>query len=330
MTSINEYDYYLPKELIAQKPVDKREQSRMLFFNGNQIQDLLFSDILNFVKPGDVFLINVSKVFKSEIIGKKSTGSKCRVVLLEQIQTNKKIYKCFIETRNPKVGNMLILGSNKAKILKVADFDFLIEFDKPPSPSEFRYAIPPYVKLRREDEEDYQTIYSEKSGSIASPTAGLHFSKELIKQMKKKGVKFAKVLLHVGIGTFEKIKSKEIENHKMHEEFFELDEQTAHMINNRTGRLFVVGTTSLRVLESCSKNGKVFASSGFTNLYIHPKYKFQSSFDFFITNFHLPKTSLLVLLSSLLPNWRDIYNHAIRNKYRFFSFGDCMLIKVNL
>jgi len=331
--SISEFDYLLPKELIAQDGLAERDKSRILVYSKRtkQITHKLFEDIIDYFDKGDVIAINETKVNKWLLEGKKDSGAKMSLTLTKRIDD--KSFECFISGRKPVIGIKIIFDSEFFCEIKMANnFDFLVEFNKNPNKlinNKGRLVLPPYIKTKLKDESRYQTIFARKEGSIAAPTAGLHFTSELIKGLKKKGIKFAKVCLNVGIGTFEKIKSEDYTKHIMHSEDFEVSGECASMINERKGRLIVVGTTTLRALESSvSSEGKIFPNKGSTSLFVYPGYNFKLNFDAMITNFHLPKTSLLLLVASIIGKNElfRCYDEAIKEKYRFYSLGDAMLM----
>ncbi len=323
-----EFDYHLPKELIAQHPLKDRAQSKLMVCYKDHVEHVRFKDIINYVNKNDVFVINETKVVKSKIIGRKETGGKVELTIIEKLDNN--LFKCFIKGRKPKG----IIYFNEKLFCKVIDNEksiFIVKFNK--DPKEFiqergDITLPPYIK-NKVDIKEYQTIFANQEGSIAAPTAGFHFTKQLVNKMLEKGVIFTKICLHVGIGTFEPVTTTNIEEHKMHKEFFYVPYQTAEIINNRKGRLFIVGTTSLRALESATDSkGTVHEKSGYTNLFIYPGYKFKLDFDALITNFHLPKSTLIMLVSAImgLDKTKEYYKLAIKKRYRFYSFGDAMLI----
>jgi len=321
------YDYNLSVKRIAQKPFSPRDHSKLLVV-GEGIEHKRFYDIVDYLKKGDVLVVNETKVIPAKLIGVKETGTKAELVV-EEVSGKRCI--CRIKTKNPQIGNKMMFGKYKAKIIDRDRDEFNVEFNA--DVNEIMNAIgklptPPYVKRKLDRNDQYQTIYSMKKGSVAAPTAGLHFTNRLLKKIMDKGVVIAKVCLHVGFETFMLVRNPK--THKMHKEYFEVDSKNAKLINNRKGRLFLVGTTTVRTLESTVVNGKVIASKGETDIFIKPGYKFKLKFDGLITNFHLPKSSLLMLVSALI-GWKrllSVYKTAISKKYRFFSFGDAMLILI--
>lgn len=323
---LSEFDYSLPKEFIAQKPVSPRDHSRLLILN-SKIEHKHFYDILDYLKKDDVLVINETKVEHAKITGVKQTGTKVELIAV-QIMGNR--CKCRLKTKNPKPKNRLIFGKFLGTIVKQEGEEFIVEFNKDANYIMKKIGelpIPPYITKKLEKDSQYQTVYSKKLGSVAAPTAGLHFTNSLLRKIKKKGIRIAKVTLHVDFGTFLPI--RDISKTTLHREYFEVDKANADIINSRKGRLIVVGTTSLRTLESAAdKNGKIHAKTGTTELFIKPGYKFKTKINALITNFHLPKSSLLMLVAAFIGRKKilDAYKEAIKEKYRFFSFGDAMLL----
>ena len=330
------YHYDLPEELIAQSPLEKREFSRMLCYNKKtkEIQHKHFYDIINYLKKGDVLILNNTKVIPARLFGKKEdTGANIEIFLTKRESLNEweAISRPF---KRLKLGTIIIFsdelkceiiekkqdGICRIKFVYQGVFETLLEkFGETP--------LPPYIKEKLKDKTRYQTVYSKIEGSNAAPTAGLHLTSELLSKIKQAGVEIVEVLLHVGLGTFRPVKEENILNHKMHSEYFCLNEESAQIINNakQAGkRVIAVGTTSVRVLEACAQNGKVKAQSGQTEIFIYPGYKFQIV-DCMITNFHLPESTLIMLVCAFCgtDETLNFYNEAIREKYRFFSFGDC-------
>jgi len=330
------YHYDLPEELIAQSPLEKREFSRMLCYNKKtkEIQHKHFYDIINYLKKGDVLVLNNTKVIPARLFGKKEdTGANIEIFLTKRESLNEweAISRPF---KRLKLGTIIIFsdelkceiiekkqdGICRIKFIYQGVFETLLEkIGETP--------LPPYIKEKLKDKTRYQTVYSKIEGSNAAPTAGLHLTSELLSKIKQAGVEIVEVLLHVGLGTFRPVKEENILNHKMHSEYFCLNEESAQIINNakQAGkRVIAVGTTSVRVLEACAQNGKVKAQSGQTEIFIYPGYKFQIV-DCMITNFHLPESTLIMLVCAFCgtDETLNFYNEAIREKYRFFSFGDC-------
>lgn len=332
MNSINEYNYNLPRAFIAQNPAKKRHESRLLVYNikKRSIEHRHFFEICDYLQKGDLLVVNETKVVNTKLEGRKETGGSASITIIKK-KKNKE-YEAFVKCKNPQIGNILLFPNGlNAEITKKIDFHFLLRFNKPIErilKQKGDFTLPGYIHNKKYDRKRYQTVFASKEGSVAAPTAGLHFSKNIIDRLENKGIRFAKICLHIGLGTFAEIRIEDYKKHTMHSEWFEITKETADLINDRKGRLFVVGTTSLRALESASqKNGKIKACAKETNIFIHPGHKFKVKFDGLITNFHLPKTTLLLLVASIVGDkWRDIYEEAVKQKYRFYSFGDAMMI----
>ena len=340
LTKKSSYWYQLPDELIAQYPKDKRSTSRLLYLNKNtgDISHHKFTDILELLKPSDVLVLNRTRVIPARLLGKKSTGAKVEVFLLNQ--KTDKTWECLVKPgRRLKVSTEVEFSENlKGKIIdRTEDGERLVEFEWE---GDFwkilekvgKTPLPPYIKREsiEKDKETYQTVYARERGSVAAPTAGLHFTKELLEKIEQKGIEILEVLLHVGLGTFQMVKTENIDEHKMHSEFCRITEDTAEKINKAKSqgrRIVAVGTTSIRTLESFAKNGRIKPGAHWTNIFIYPGKKLQIT-DGLITNFHLPYSTLLMLVSALAgyENIMNAYQVAIRKKYRFFSYGDAMLI----
>ena len=339
---LEEFDYNLPEELIAQVPIAKRDESRLMVLhrNGNTIEHKTFKDIIDYLKPGDCLVRNNTKVIPARLYGKKETGANVEFVLLNQIEGD--IWESIVRPGNKlKPGTKVEFGDGllKATILDIMDGGTRkVEFEYEGIFNEILDKIglmplPPYIHESLKEKDRYQTVYAKYNGSAAAPTAGLHFTPELLKRIEEKGVKIANVTLHVGIGTFRPVKEENIEEHKMHTEHFYIKQEDAEKINETKkagGRVIAVGTTSCRVLETIAseETGLVKATEGDTGIYIYPGYKFKC-IDGLITNFHLPKSTLLMLVSALAGREfvLDAYNEAVKEKYRFFSFGDAMFIE---
>ncbi len=337
----SDFYYDLPEDLIAQHPSEKRDGSRLMILQPDlSIEDRLFHNLPSYLKAGDCLVINNTKVIPARLHGKrKDTGSKVEFLLIKQCsQTDWEVM--VFPGKKCQVDREIVFLENKleAKILKILDNgNRLIRFSFDGIWSELlselgEMPLPPYIKEKPRDPNRYQTIYAEHNGSAAAPTAGLHFTNEMLQQIKDMGVEIAKVTLHVGIGTFRPVKENDISKHFMHSEYYHIDQTTADTINQTKingGRVIAVGTTSCRVLETAADphSKKVKAAHGNTDIFIYPGYKFKV-IDAMITNFHLPESTLLMLVSALYgrKNILKAYQHAIEKEYRFFSFGDAMLI----
>ena len=339
---LEEFDFYLPEELIAQTPLLKRDTSKLLTINRkeNTYEHKVFSDIIDYFNPGDTLVLNNTRVMPARLYGqKKDTGAAIEVLLLKNKEHN--TWECLVKpAKRIKVESIVSFGDGimEAECVKVLDDGFRY--------FEFKYEgifqerldelgtmpLPPYIKERLTDKERYQTVYSKEVGSSAAPTAGLHFTNELLDKIKQKGVNIVYLTLHVGLGTFRPVSVENIEDHDMHSEYYTLDEETANVINETKkngGRVFSVGTTSTRTLETIARDNdrEIVPASGWTNIFIYPGFKFKCV-DGLITNFHLPKSSLIMLVSAFYEREKilDLYKIAVENKYRFFSFGDAMII----
>ena len=339
---LEEFDFYLPEELIAQTPLLKRDTSKLLTINRkeNTYEHKVFSDIIDYFNPGDTLVLNNTRVMPARLYGqKKDTGAAIEVLLLKNKEHN--MWECLVKpAKRIKVGSIVSFGEGimEAECVKVLDDGFRY--------FEFKYEgifqerldelgtmpLPPYIKERLTDKERYQTVYSKEVGSSAAPTAGLHFTNELLDKIKQKGVNIVYLTLHVGLGTFRPVSVENIEDHDMHSEYYTLDEEAANVINETKkngGRVFSVGTTSTRTLETIARDndGEIVPASGWTNIFIYPGFEFKCV-DGLITNFHLPKSSLIMLVSAFYNREKvlELYKIAVENKYRFFSFGDAMII----
>ena len=338
---LEEFDYELPEELIAQVPIAKRDESRLMVLNrkNETIEHKTFKDIIDYLEPGDCLVRNNTKVIPARLYGKKDTGANVEFVLLKQIEGD--IWESIVRPGNKlKPGAKVVFGDG---ILEATILDIM---EGGTRKVEFKYdgifneildkiglmPLPPYIHESLKDNDRYQTVYAKYNGSAAAPTAGLHFTPELLQKIEEKGVKIANVTLHVGIGTFRPVKEENIEEHHMHTEHYYIKQEDVDKINEtkKAGkRVIAVGTTSCRVLETIAdpSTGFVSVSEGDTGIYIYPGYKFKC-IDGLITNFHLPKSTLLMLVSALAGREYILkaYNEAVKEKYRFFSFGDAMLI----
>lgn len=338
---LDEFDFYLPEELIAQHPLEKRDASRLLVLDKKTgaIQDRLFTDLVEFLVPGDVLVINNTKVIPARLIGtKKGTGATIEVFLLTP-QTEKDSWEVLVKPgKKAKIGTKITFGTGQldAVVLEATPSGGrIVKFNYQGIFNEIldelgQMPLPPYIKAKLDDKERYQTVYAKNAGSAAAPTAGLHFTPEVLAKIRNSGVEIVEILLHVGLGTFRPVKVDVVEEHKMHPEYFQVTEEAAVTINKALAekrRIIAVGTTSTRTLESVYVNGVIKAQEGWTDIFIYPGYKY-NVISGLLTNFHLPKSTLIMLVSALAgkENVLKAYNYAIENKYRFFSFGDAMLI----
>ena len=339
---VDDFDYFLPEELIAQVPIEQRDSSRLLVLDketGN-VEHKHFFDIINYLDKGDTLVLNDTKVLPARLIGvKEETNAVIEILLLKNISGDK--WECLVKpARRIKEGTIVSFGDGKLKAKCIGCFDegirhfeliysgilmeILEELGTMP--------LPPYIHEKLEDQSRYQTVYAKEVGSAAAPTAGLHFTKELLKQIEDKGINICYVTLHVGLGTFRPVSVEKIEEHEMHSEFYSMTKEVADKLNETRkngGRIIAVGTTSTRTLETIANlYGEFRECNGWTNIFIYPGYEFKG-IDRLITNFHLPKSTLVMLVSTLAgrENILNAYKIAVDEKYRFFSFGDAMFIK---
>lgn len=337
-----DFDYDLPQELIAQTPLKERDQSRLLVLDSKtgKYQDDYFYNVIDRLNPGDALVMNDSRVMPARLYGvKPETGGHVEVLLLNN--TDGDNWETLVKpAKRAKVGTEISFGDGKLTATVTEELEHggrMIEFHYDGIFMEIldqlgEMPLPPYIKEKLDDPEMYQTVYSREIGSAAAPTAGLHFTKELLKKIEDKCVKLVYLTLHVGLGTFRPVSEENIEDHKMHSEFYRLTEDAAKTLNEvkaNGGRIVATGTTSIRTLETIGTkfNGEIRADSGWTDIFIKPGYKWQVV-DAFITNFHLPKSTLVMLVASFTgrENILNAYRHAVSEKYRFFSFGDAMFI----
>nr|WP_259544782.1 tRNA preQ1(34) S-adenosylmethionine ribosyltransferase-isomerase QueA [Heyndrickxia oleronia] len=339
---IDLFDFNLPESLIAQTPLKNRSDSRLMVLNKQtgEIEHQVFKNITKYLKPGDCLVLNDTKVLPARLFGiKEDTGAKIEVLLLKQMENDR--WETLVKpAKRIKVGSEIVFGDGKLKARCIAEKDHggrIIEFHYEGIFYEVlnelgEMPLPPYIKEQLEDRDRYQTVYAKETGSAAAPTAGLHFTEELLTEIKNMGVHITFLTLHVGLGTFRPVSVEDIHEHEMHAEFYQVSEETADLINRvkqQGGRIISVGTTSTRTLETIASanNGKIIATSGWTDIFIYPGYEFKG-IDGMITNFHLPKSTLIMLVSALAgrQNVLHAYEEAVKEKYRFFSFGDAMLI----
>ncbi|HJE96813.1 tRNA preQ1(34) S-adenosylmethionine ribosyltransferase-isomerase QueA [Ligilactobacillus acidipiscis] len=337
-----DFDYDLPQELIAQTPLKKRDESRMLVLDhvSGKYQDDHFYNVIDQLNPGDALVMNDSRVMPARLYGDKpATGGHLEVLLLNN--TDGDNWETLVKpAKRAKVGTEISFGNGKLTATVTKELDHggrMIEFHYDGIFMEILESLgetplPPYIKEKLDDPEMYQTVYSKEIGSAAAPTAGLHFTKELLQKIEDKGVKLVYLTLHVGLGTFRPVTEENIEDHKMHSEFYSLSEgsaQTLNEVRQNGGKIVATGTTTIRTLETIGTkfNGEIKADSGWTDIFLKPGYEWKVV-QAFITNFHLPKSTLVMLVASFTgrENILNAYKHAVEEKYRFFSFGDCMFI----
>lgn len=339
---LEDFDYYLPEELIAQVPLEKRDSSRLMVLDKNTgaVEHRHFTDILDYMEKGDTLVLNDTKVLPARLIGtKEDTGAVIEVLLLKDIQDD--TWECLTRpAKRVHVGTIISFGNGELKAKCIFEGEdgirkyeliyngILLEIlDKLGT-----MPLPPYIHEKLEDQTRYNTVYAKNIGSSAAPTAGLHFTKELLAQVKEKGINIAYVTLHVGLGTFRPVQEENILDHKMHTEYYEMSKETAEILSathKNHKKIIAVGTTSVRTLETImTKYGEFRECTGNTDIFIYPGYEFKA-IDYLITNFHLPKSTLIMLISALAGREKvlNAYKIAVEEKYRFFSFGDSMLIK---
>ncbi|MCG1012938.1 tRNA preQ1(34) S-adenosylmethionine ribosyltransferase-isomerase QueA [Tepidanaerobacter sp. GT38] len=338
---LEEFDFYLPEELIAQEPIEDRSKSRLLVLNktSGEIEHRIFEDVIYYLRPGDCLVLNNTKVIPARLIGRrKNTHGKIEMVLLKPVDVD--IWEVLVKPgRRAHIGEEIVFGDGQlaAKVIDITDFGGrIVEFFHERPFQEVLHELgemptPPYIKKKLQDENRYQTVYAVKPGSAAAPTAGLHFTQELLEKIRQKGVSIAFITLHVGLGTFRPVTVENIQEHKMHAEYYEISHEAADLINSTKqvgGKVIAVGTTSTRTLETVADvNGIIKPGSGWTDIFIYPGYKFKAV-DALITNFHLPKSTLIMLVCAFAGKEKVFraYKEAVNEKYRFFSFGDSMLI----
>ncbi len=337
---LSDFMYDLPEERIAQTPVEPRDHSRLMVLHraNDSIEHKHFYDIIDYLNAGDALVINETRVIPARLIGERPTGGACEVLLLKQIAPKR--WEALVRPgKKLRRGAEVIFGDGrlKATIAEVCEdgnriVDFTCEGTMEAALDELgEMPLPPYIHEKLQDKERYQTVYAKQEGSAAAPTAGLHFTPELMDAIRAKGVDIVPVLLHVGLGTFRPVKVENVEDHEMHSEYYEVTEDAARRINaarDRGCRVIAVGTTSVRTLESAAENGRLMAKKGDTSIFIRPGYQYQMV-DALITNFHLPGSTLVMLVSALYDREHILkaYKIAVEEKYRFFSFGDAMLIE---
>ncbi len=337
---LSEFDYYLPPELIAQEPVSKRDNSRLLVMNrdAQSIEHTYFSQFTDYLSAGDVLVLNDTKVIPARLIGVKGdTGGKVEVVLIKR--TGNRTWEVLVKPgKRARPGREIVFGEGKltAKVLEVTEeggrilsFSYEGVFEEVLSELG-NLPLPPYIKKQLKEPHRYQTVYAKQEGSVAAPTAGLHFTRQMLEKIESKGIKVVYITLHVGLGTFRPVKVERVEEHKMHQEFYSVSPKSCQELNQALqadSRIIAVGTTSCRVLETIRKEGGFVSGNGWTDIFIYPGYKFKA-LDALLTNFHLPRSTLIMLVCAFAG--KDLvfkaYREAIYEQYRFYSFGDAMLI----
>ncbi|HLO04076.1 MAG TPA: tRNA preQ1(34) S-adenosylmethionine ribosyltransferase-isomerase QueA [Symbiobacteriaceae bacterium] len=338
---LSEYDFHLPEELIAQRPVEPRDSSRLMVVQreGGALQHRLFRDLIEYLNPGDALVVNETRVLPARLLGsREGTGGAIEVLLLKRLDQNR--WECLVKPgKKARPGQRILFGDGRlvATVLETTEVGGrIIEFAYQGVFEQIldelgQMPLPPYITERLEDAERYQTVYAREQGSAAAPTAGLHFTPDLLARIEAKGIHLHKVLLHVGLGTFRPVQTEDPLEHKMHSEFYRITPETAGALNEikaRGGRIIAVGTTTVRTLESSTgEDGVIRPGEGWTEIFIYPGYRFKA-IDALVTNFHLPKSTLLMLVAALVGRERMLaaYEEAVRERYRFFSFGDAMLI----
>ncbi len=335
--TLSDFDFDLPDSLIAQMPAEQRSRSRLLkVLDDTHFTDSVFTDIVDEFVAGDVLVVNDTKVIPARLFGHKPSGGKLEI-FVERIQSDTVALCMLRSNRSPKVGSEIIIAEQTATVTDRQGIFFVITLNTGDwhslTEQQGDIPLPPYIHRQTTDDDlaRYQTVYAEKAGAVAAPTAGLHFDENILQQLENKGVEIVHVTLHVGAGTFLPVKSEDLSQHQMHFELFEIPEKTKQIINQAkkdNRRVTAVGTTSLRALESSADNHQIVLDGGDTNLFIRPGYRFEIV-DRLITNFHLPKSSLMMLVSAFAgyDTIKNAYSHAIASSYRFFSYGDAMLLK---
>ncbi|MBQ5953261.1 MAG: tRNA preQ1(34) S-adenosylmethionine ribosyltransferase-isomerase QueA [Lachnospiraceae bacterium] len=342
--NVNDFDYELPRELIAQDPLEDRASSRLLLLHkdSGEIEHHIFREIPSLLRAGDCLVINNTKVIPARLIGsREGTGAAIEVLLLKRVEGKENTWETLVKPgKKARIGTKIVFGDGllSGEVVDIVEegnrivrfsFDGIFEeiLDRLG-----QMPLPPYITHELKDKNRYQTVYAKYDGSAAAPTAGLHFTKELLDEIRGMGVNIAEITLHVGLGTFRPVKAETVEEHHMHSEFYQVDEKAARLINetrSRGGRVIAVGTTSCRTLESAGKeDGSISPCSGWTDIFIYPGYRFKMV-DALITNFHLPKSTLVMLVSALAGREHILaaYREAVKERYRFFSFGDAMFIE---
>ncbi len=338
---VKDFDYYLPEELIAQRPLPRRDMSRLMVLDrhSGKIDHRIFKEVIDYFQPGDCLVLNDTRVIPARLIGRKmNTGGKIEFVLLKRLDRDR--WEVLVKPgKRARTGRKFVFGEGEltAEVLestpaggRIVRFEYDGVFEQLLDRLG-NVPLPPYIREELEDAERYQTVYSREKGSAAAPTAGLHFTGDLLDKIEKKGVKLVYITLHVGLGTFRPVKTDMVEDHRMHSEYYRIEKSAAAVINSvieKKGKVFAAGTTACRTLETVSRDdGRVNEGEGWTDIFIYPGYRFKVV-DALITNFHLPESTLIMLVSAFAGRDKimEAYSAAVREKYRFFSFGDAMLI----
>lgn len=340
-TKLHDYDYHLPEELIGQEPREPRDHARLTLVDktNKKIEHKHFYDIIDYLQEGDILVRNSTKVIPARLFGHKETGGVLEILLIKRI--NLDTWECLLKpAKKLKLGQKLYVGQNSELVAELIEIKYdgnrVLKFTYEGAFEEVldklgNMPLPPYIVETLKEKERYQTVYAQRGESVAAPTAGLHFTKELLEKIEKKGIKIVDIFLEVGLGTFRPVQTEDVLDHKMHEEIFEIPQEAADIINKGKAegrRIISVGTTSTRALESSvDENGKVIAQKASTDIFIYPGYEFKV-IDALITNFHLPKSTLLMLVSAFSSRefMLSVYETAVKEKYHFFSFGDAMFI----
>ena len=326
--NLSEFDYYLPKNLIAQTPIEPRDNSKLMILKDGEIEHRRFYDIVDYLNKGDTLVLNDTRVIPAKLVGKKPTGGKVELLIFDKVSSYK--YKALVKGKNIRPSTEIIFENGVVGRVEkhVSEGEFIIEFNQILELDKIgRVPLPPYIKKELKNQSRYNTVYAKHEKSVAAPTAGLHFTKELLRKIEKKcGIAY--ITLHIGPGTFKPVKTEDVAEHKMEKEWFRITKENAEIINSTNGKLIATGTTVVKALESACKNGKIIDYEGWSDVFIHPQYKFKSDIRGMITNFHLPKSTVLLLTCAFMGRERlfSAYKEAIKNNYRFYSFGDSMLI----
>jgi len=341
---LSDFDYELPRELIAQEPLDEREGSRLMVLDGERVRHRAFTDLDEFLQSGDVLVLNDSKVVPARVRGKRSTGGKVELLVLGTGDDrpppesggpiSKDTSHALVRAKPLRPGEKIELAEGNCIVEeRVAGARYRLRFDVKGGLAGFlerhgEMPTPPYIRKRLDRQERYQTVFARKAGSVAAPTAGLHFTPKMLERLRQKGVAVCFITLHIGPGTFQPVRSRTVEGHRMDAEYYLIPAETAVSVSERRGRLFCAGTTTVKALESAANpDGTLAGSEGWSGLFIYPGYEFKLRPDGLLTNFHLPKSTLLMLVSALVGRERllQAYGEAVRERYRFYSFGDAML-----